>query len=145
MAASADFRLQEISTDSNVPKMDSPPGYYPVSQHVHTGTPPQFIGVHTAQPTTMGTTVVVTQPVVTQVEPNTTCPLVMSVLTVVLCFSVCGMAGIFAAWKARLDVLGKKYEQASHSVKIAWLFFALAIYFWLLPGIIAAIVFSIVF
>ncbi|XP_025116040.1 uncharacterized protein LOC112577226 [Pomacea canaliculata] len=129
MATTADFGLEHTPKDSNVPRTDSPPGYYTVSEHVHTGTTPPFIGMHGTQPSTMGTSVVMIQPVMTGPEPRTTCSLVMSVLSTIFCCFICGMAGILVAWKARLYVLEKKYEQARHSVKVVWIFFGLAVFF----------------
>ncbi|KAL8594285.1 hypothetical protein ACOMHN_000987 [Nucella lapillus] len=90
-----------------------------------------------------GPTVMVTQPVTVSRDsgaPDTTCALVMSTLSAIFCGLVCGSAGILLAWKARLQVLDKKFEHARHSIRIVWVFFGIAILFgaalWIPVGIL---------
>ncbi|XP_025076295.1 uncharacterized protein LOC112553351 isoform X2 [Pomacea canaliculata] len=138
MATATDSTVPLISTDTKASTSVSmnntpPPGYYQLPQF-HPGTgpvlcPPQLMGMNVIQPTSAGPTMIMTQPVVTVLKPATTCPLVMSVLSSIFCCFICGMAGILVAWKARLEVLENKYEQARHSINIVWIFFGLTIFF----------------
>lgn len=98
--------------------------------------------------TNQGPTVMVTQPVVvaSAPPPDTTCAFVMTTLSAILCGFWCGALGILLTWKAKLQVLDKKYEHARHSLRIVWLFFSLACLFgaalWTVVGIYLYIVSS---
>ncbi|KAK7114839.1 uncharacterized protein [Littorina saxatilis] len=110
-----------------------------------TGTYPQHLPVTQTVPSP-NTSVMVTQPHLgggvnrCVEEPiSTTCALVMSTLSAILCGFWCGAVAIVLAWKARMQVLDKKYEHAAHSLKIVWLFLFLAVLFgiaiWAMAGI----------